>query len=100
LQSLTDLQQFDGSFLLNAALCGVVGVDIAKLQALVTELSVSDVAVATAVAIAFFETKLGHMQDDWSLLVNKARKWLTKTLTAAGSATTIGQLVDRCVSAL
>lgn len=97
LQALVALQEFDGSFALQSQLCTPTGTTLHALQALVAELALSADAVATAVAIAFFESKLAHLQDDWQLIVNKARKWLVKNI---GGSITVGVLVERCASLL
>jgi hypothetical protein len=66
-------QQFNGSFSLSAALCSTVGVAMDAAKQLAVSLRVSEDAVATALAIAFFEGKLAHMQDDWQLVAAKVR---------------------------
>ncbi len=123
MQALVALQEFDGSFALQSQLCTPTGTTLHALQALVAELGLSADVVATAVAIAFFENKLAHLQDDWQLIVNKvhyisvlvsvrhhhhhaycvhssipqARKWLVKNI---GGSITVGVLVERCASLL
>ena len=94
LRSLVLLQQFDGSF--DASVVSVTGSDASTLAALAAELGVSVEAVATALAVAFFETKLAHLQDDWQLIVAKARKWLTKNITTISAQDLIARAAELC----
>ena len=73
-QSLIGLQQFDGSFEANAELAAIVGLQLADISRFAKQLGLSDDAVATAIAILHFETKLSHLRDDWELVVSKVRK--------------------------
>ena len=41
---------------------------------------------ATIVVIEFLSTKLKSLEDDWTLLVKKAKKWVLSKVDAAGFA--------------
>ena len=86
LARLVALQDFDGSFELSAALAGVVAVAVEAMRTAAASVGVAEGVLATAVAVLFFETKLAHLQDDWQLVVGKARKWLRGNAAALAKA--------------
>ena len=71
MRSLVALQEFDGSFELTATLTGLIGVSADAVHGKLSTFGASDTIVATAVAVAYFQTKLAHLQDDWQLVVSK-----------------------------
>ena len=73
LTTLAALQKFDGSFTLSFELCSLAGADRDALVHLVHELGVTEGCVATAVALAFFDLRLGSLRQDWQLLAAKVR---------------------------
>jgi hypothetical protein len=82
--TLVSLQDFDGSYELNARLASVLGVSLDAVQKAAVAAGVSELLLATACAILFFENKLSHLADDWQLIVSKARKYLGKACKTAG----------------
>jgi len=101
LQRLVALQEFSGSFQLNASLASVVGKQLGDLEALVAASGVGDVdvakqLVATAVAIAFARARLADLEDQWELVVAKSLKWLAKE--AAKHAKTADDFITAAAS--
>ena len=95
------VQEFSGSFQLDASLASVVGKQMADLEALIASCGVGDAAdarqlVATAVAIAFMRARLGHLEDQWQLVVAKSLKWLSKE--AAKHSKTADDFLDVAAS--
>eukprot|EP00042_Codosiga_hollandica_P058189 m.873868 g.873868 ORF g.873868 m.873868 type:complete len:910 (+) comp59792_c0_seq2:158-2887(+) len=97
LRALVSLQEFDGSFPLSAQLCTTISVLQEVLQTIQREFQLSAEAIATAAAIAYFETKLASREAEWQLLVAKARKWLAKDLPTGAD---LPAIISRCAAAL
>jgi hypothetical protein len=76
LHALIALQDFEGSWVLNKSFCQLLRLDMAKIQAAATKMKVDGKVLATALAVRFFEKKLGKDRDTWELVVDKARGWL------------------------
>ena len=85
LQTLVSLQDFDGSFELTARLASSIKVAMETIAQTAGAAGVSELIMATAFAVAYFETKLADLADDWQLVVMKARKWLSKSCKSAGA---------------
>ncbi|KAF2737448.1 von Willebrand domain-containing protein [Polyplosphaeria fusca] len=75
LQEVVGLQTFEGFWEWNAALFQAIGISEANAQKLLSG-GLEKRAVATALAIAFLETKLQDLLESWELVVEKARAWL------------------------
>jgi len=96
LQTLIALQNFSGSFDLNAALATAVSIDLAELEKLLDG-DIADTAAArrlagTAIAIAFLRARLPELEPQWELVAAKALKWLGKEAKAVG--TTANESLD------
>lgn len=76
LHGLISLQEFEGSWTLNAQFCQVIGLNLTKVKAAVTKLNVNEKWLATALAVRYFVNKLGHEKETWELVVEKATTWL------------------------
>ncbi|KAF9913683.1 hypothetical protein BX616_009739 [Lobosporangium transversale] len=90
LKGLLALQTFEGSWKWESALFSCLGL---KPDEVAKQLAVKDTknnasssratAVATALAIKFFEKKLASEKDIWDLVVQKARLWIEEHMGAA-----------------
>jgi len=69
------LQQAAGTWQLNDSFAQLVGKPLSVIIA-ATPSGVSSTAWATAIAIELLEIKFSIARDDWSLLGEKAIKWL------------------------
>ncbi|OCK85183.1 VIT-domain-containing protein [Lepidopterella palustris CBS 459.81] len=76
LDVLIDLQTFEGFWELDPVLLATVGVSETQAAKMATENGWDRKVVATALAVAFFEKKLGGEKDAWELVVEKAKGWL------------------------
>ena len=88
LQDLVRCQNFDGSFVLDAALAAAVGKDLADLAAAADGLAAglgqastqSEVRAwfAAMVALAYLRTALAARRGEWMLVERKTVQWLGK----------------------
>ena len=96
-KALINLQSFEGSFLLTAALASALQVPLidleAKLKAFTPptgsgKLGEQDKAKlwATSLAVCMFKSKLGSERDMWELVVEKAKHWIDGLLSSVQSA--------------
>ncbi|KAK4208942.1 von Willebrand domain-containing protein [Rhypophila decipiens] len=94
---LVSLQSFAGSWTWNDEVLGLLEVKDAdaRLVALMQSqgLGPGDL-LATALVLAFFEKKLGNRKDEWELLADKARDWLSDQM-ARGSGGDVDELVEK-----
>lgn len=74
LERLTALQRFDGSWVWSAALEAILDLKLKAAQAVIP--AVDKTVLATALAVAYFRTKLAEEADVWELMVEKAEAWL------------------------
>jgi hypothetical protein len=82
LRDLVALQQFDGSVMLNAQLCAVTKVSADTLAQLRQSFgSVTDSQLATALAIAFLNSKLSALKAKWHLVEAKVQSSIVSLLT-------------------
>ncbi|KAI1419906.1 von Willebrand factor type A domain-containing protein [Xylaria sp. FL1777] len=72
LHALIRLQKFDGSWEWEESLLDITGANLSKAKTPIRQNSI----VATALAIAFFRTRLAHEAGAWELVVDKADCWL------------------------
>ncbi|KAK3393949.1 von Willebrand factor type A domain-containing protein [Podospora didyma] len=96
LEALIALQTFTGSWAWTRSL-----LDVLKLQGSQAEISQKAVSLnldpvgslfATALVLAFLETKLAGKKDEWEMLVEKARDWMSAELASAG-----GPSAEECI---
>ena len=73
LQTLIELQTFEGYWNLTIQLCKATGVDKANLK---VDGSTQENAMATALAVKYLESKLASEKDSWELVVEKAKNWM------------------------
>ncbi|KAM7194927.1 von Willebrand factor type A domain containing protein [Rhypophila sp. PSN 637] len=96
-EKLVSLQSFAGSWTWNDEVLGLLELkdSDARLVALMQSqgLEPGDL-LATALVIAFFEKKLGNRKDEWELLADKARDWLSDQM-ARGSGGDAEELVEK-----
>ncbi|KAF2399575.1 hypothetical protein EJ06DRAFT_582860 [Trichodelitschia bisporula] len=78
MQSLVDLQTFEGFWESNQRFWAIVHVDAWALLKKYPHFKPN--VLATAVAIHFFQAKLAGEKEGWELLVDKARSWLESTI--------------------
>ena len=76
--ALIDLQTFQGSWKWTSELVAITSANESSAQAAAAGMSKE--ILATAIVIAFFETKLASSKDTWELVVEKARSWLEEQL--------------------
>ena len=85
---LINLQQFNGSFKLDAAFAKVVGAALGALRAALSADKIAplsgDEAWATLLALAAFEKHHQAASDMWSMVAEKAKTWLLAQFKAAG----------------
>lgn len=79
LDSLIVLQSFDGSFTLNEGLARVLGKSLKDLK-IFNNNKYDDTVFGTALAVAYFKTKLAAYSEEWEFVVNKAEKWIATKL--------------------
>ena len=104
LEDIVAWQTFIGSWTWgNGKGLTALGIDVATVSATLERMAAQlDVAftpgtdlVATAVILAFLELKLSGRKDEWEMLVDKAKGWLTTELRAKGSNMSAEEFVDK-----
>ena len=82
LDLLVALQRADGSWELGRELCDVLGLSLKTLEARLRAASEDPAearrALATALALAWLESRAADSHDEWTLLAEKAERWLRK----------------------
>ncbi|KAI0972960.1 von Willebrand factor type A domain-containing protein [Xylaria arbuscula] len=73
LHALIRLQKYDGSWEWGQNLLDITGADLSKSKTQVLENAIN----ATALAVAFLQTRLAHEVEAWELVEEKAVCWLT-----------------------
>ncbi|EJT46156.1 hypothetical protein A1Q1_05367 [Trichosporon asahii var. asahii CBS 2479] len=92
LETLTALQRFDGSWGWTANLERITGVTFEDAKSAAP--SIADDALPTALAIAYFRTKLADDADVWELMVGKAEAWLaSKGINAEVAVEAVAKLI-------
>uniref|UniRef100_A0A2P2I2A9 von Willebrand factor A domain-containing protein 5A-like n=1 Tax=Hirondellea gigas TaxID=1518452 RepID=A0A2P2I2A9_9CRUS len=94
-------QKFDGSWELNDV-ANTLGVTLHELQQhIIKGVAKGDDALATALVIAVLEEEFDDRKVEWSLLVNKASKYLQQHCSS-GSVTpdTVSDAAKKCIEAL
>jgi hypothetical protein len=98
LSALVMLQRANGSFELDHALAKLIATPLDELLAKLTSLTASgeqdeaskqhqrQTVWATALALAFLETALGAIADDWAMMADKSRRWLRRETQATSSS--------------
>ena len=76
LDVLIELQTFEGFWEWDAALFAIISVSEKQAELVEAQIGYGKQAVATALAVVFFERKLKSEKDAWELVVEKARGWL------------------------
>ncbi len=88
---LVALQRADGSWSLNEAFAAAIGRPLRDLEHALGDAVQNEEtrqAWATAIAVTFLEQNATHRRDEWSLLAEKAKRWLGRVnARPAGSAT-------------
>jgi len=82
---ITDLQQAAGTWQLNDSLAQIVGKPLSIIIAAIPS-GISHIIWATAIAVEFLEIKFNAVRDDWSLLAEKAIKWLRNELASINNS--------------
>jgi len=77
LDRFTQLQTAGGFWRLDDNIANIVGKTLSLLQSSQPTGCTQD-AWATAIAICFLEKSFAVMKDEWSMIADKARKWLKK----------------------
>jgi phage tail tube protein FII len=80
LMQLISLQSFDGSYTLSEKFAVIVGKSLEEIKGGASKANLQEQVFTTALAISFYVTKMSGEKDVWELIVNKARKWLGKSL--------------------
>jgi hypothetical protein len=84
LDRLVSLQRADGSWELGRELCDVLGLPLkaleAKLRGASGDPDEARRALATALALAWLESRAADSRDEWTLLAAKAERWLRKAV--------------------
>ena len=83
-KTLTDLQTFEGCFVLDSVLATLLGVSFSSLEARLMWFVADDASLspelrkvwATVLAIKLFEMQLAAEWSVWQLVVDKPRGWL------------------------
>jgi len=78
LLQISALQQFNGSFQLNASLGSCLGVNLSSIEQAVRSNGWDGSAFATVVALVYFQKKMDSLKDDWELIADKSKIWLLK----------------------
>jgi len=73
---IVGLQSFNGSFKPSSILCKLICLDEQKLRAAHSAHWNLD-AWNTTVVLAYFFTKLKHLEGDWELIAEKSKAWLS-----------------------
>ncbi|KAK4504201.1 hypothetical protein PRZ48_005117 [Zasmidium cellare] len=74
LHDLIDLQTFSGSWTWSEEVFAAAGLEVNSVD--ISILDHNPVVAATALIVAYFETKLADKKDVWEMVVAKARNWL------------------------
>ncbi|ELR24909.1 von Willebrand factor type A domain containing protein [Acanthamoeba castellanii str. Neff] len=89
LARLVVLQRANGSFELNDKLAQLIGVSLSELHAKLRRICSGEASEgkqqqvwATALALAFLESRLGAIADDWAMMADKSRRWLRRETAA------------------
>lgn len=93
LDVLIELQTFEGFWEWDAALFAVISVSEKQAEQVETQIGYGKQAVATALAVVFFERKLKGEKDAWELVVEKARGWLEGNIGEDGVHTLMEKAV-------
>jgi hypothetical protein len=93
LDVLIELQTFEGFWEWNAALFAVISVSEKQAEQVEIQIGYGKQAVATALAVVFFERKLKSEKDAWELVVEKARGWLEGNIGEDGVHTLMEKAV-------
>jgi len=98
--------QIDGSFEASPALASSLRLALSEL----TNVSSSGVALpntpegikvwTTALVLAFLNGVHASLKDDWELVAEKSKSWVTKQLRAFGASVSVDDLVSRASSSL
>eukprot|EP01102_Stenamoeba_stenopodia_P005495 TRINITY_DN1620_c0_g2_i1.p1 TRINITY_DN1620_c0_g2~~TRINITY_DN1620_c0_g2_i1.p1 ORF type:complete len:1025 (-),score=271.61 TRINITY_DN1620_c0_g2_i1:66-3068(-) len=106
LMILLKLQKIDGSFEASPALASSLRLALSEL----TNIGSSGVALpntpegvkvwTTALVLAFLNGIYAALKDDWELVADKSKSWLTKQLRAFGASTSADDIVLRATSTL
>ena len=81
IHELIGLQSFSGAWSWSEKLFDLIGVDY-NVNVDKAHSKAAPATRATALAVAFFETKLKNKKEVWEMVVAKARAWLAKQLEA------------------
>ncbi|KAF9427447.1 hypothetical protein BGZ76_002332, partial [Entomortierella beljakovae] len=92
METLVELQTFEGFWKWNEELSNCVGVNSLQAEELVSVHGWDIVVVATILAVLYFEKKLTEEKDSWEMMVDKSRDWLTGQIGIVG--------VDKAMSEL
>lgn len=107
LETVVELQTFDGYWKWTDELFAALGVDGHKIcsqartssnEAVTTQrtdLETPSNKLATAIVLAFLETKMKHRKDEWEMLAEKAYRWLEAGVsgTAEDFVKIVGELM-------
>lgn len=93
LDVLIELQTFEGFWEWDAALFAVISVSEKQAEQVEAQIGYGKQAVATALAVVFFERKLKSEKDAWELVVEKARGWLESNIGEDGVHTLMEKVV-------
>jgi hypothetical protein len=85
LQTLIELQTFEGYWVLDERLCKAMGVKMALAVQEAKKKGVDTKVLATALAVHFLTTKLKSEEESWELVVDKAKGWLEMNNCGEGS---------------
>lgn len=106
LMTLLKLQKIDGSFEASPALASSLRLALSEL----TNVGSSGVSLpttpegvkvwTTALVLAFLSGIYASLKDDWELVADKSKSWITKQLRAFGSSTSADDLVSRAANTL
>jgi hypothetical protein len=76
LQTLIELQTFEGFWTLSEELCVAIDVKLAAMQLKMKNEGWDANVLATALAVQFLTTQLADQEESWELVVEKAKGWL------------------------
>lgn len=76
MRALIDLQTFSGAWAWNPALFSTLGISEGAAARFMDETGCSAVVCATALAVAFLETKVSAKKAVWDMVAGKAKGWL------------------------
>ena len=99
MHALIDLQTFSGAWSWNAELFSILGVSESNgnKEALGVETVAEPEIGATALAIAFLESRVPGKKDVWEMIVSKAREWLEQKV---GGAKRVDEIVQKAKEVL